>query len=272
MGIERAFFQPEPQRLPVDGLRHPRRHPRVTRQGARQGAATQLPAFSTMLTSKNRSALSQTGDEHGQPLARRAHAPFIFRVHVHERRHVKVLRMAEAQRLRPADPVALPEHVPVPLQPRSVGHLGDDGLDGHAAAIEAEIQVQGTEVVSEIAQEREQAHGTGRLPSGPSPDEIVDGLGEGNRRIAQVVLAPDGHGRQEGRAQADPAAGQRGPFGQIHVQHVQRVAEPMRDRAQAPMLDVSFVDAAQHDSSRLPKHSPTANALLTPSSWKPYPQ
>ena len=66
--------------------------------------------------------------------------------------------------------------------------------------------------------------------------------------------------------QTIPAVQQHRQFFKVQVREVEPIAENVFRGAQPPVLDVPFVQATVHDSNRLPKNSPTAKALLTPSS------
>ena len=199
------------------------------------------------------------------PGVRRCHS--YRHVHVHERRHVKVLGVTKPQLRRLADAVALPEHVPMPLAPRRVGDFGDHGVHRLPGAVEAVVQAQRTEVVAPVAQQREQADrarsAANRSALRPDP---------GRRRPRALADRPDGpcggtrRARKQRGCRPITAVQQRRQFVEVQVHQVQPVAEHMFRGAQPPVLDIPLVQATVHDSNRLPKHWPTAKALLTPSS------
>ena len=97
MRIERAFLPPQSKRLPVDGLGHSPRHPGIADQRAEHGPATQLTTFEHQAHVEQSLTAPGIDDCHAELRPGLRQVPLVLHVHVHERRHVKALGVAESQ-------------------------------------------------------------------------------------------------------------------------------------------------------------------------------
>ena len=200
-----------------------------------------------------------------KPGAGLAELPLVLQVHLHERGHVKALRMREVQLAGRAHPIGVREHVVVRLAPRCITYFGHHRLDRFAIGIKAVEQIQRAEVVSKTAQAGQQPNRSCRAVTGSLVDQVAHRVDQRRLPSVEMVRASERQGCEAGDSQ-DPVFEQHGQFVQIQVDHVQPVAEPMFLRHASSMADVAYVEATVHESKSLPKHAPTAKALLTPSS------
>lgn len=179
---------------------------------------------------------------------------------------MKFLVMNELQIIPFAQMIRVPQNVAMPLIPRRVVDFSDDCLDVYVALIKYVKHIEWAHVVAEVSQLRQQPDRTLERAAGALANQAAGFVDNGLRSVKQMVATQE-------RRRPIPTCGNHPvlsheiwQFVEIQVDHEEPMLEFMRHRLTAIMRDVSFVDAALHASSSIPKCLATANALLTPSS------
>ena len=133
---------------------------------------------------------------HRKPLRRYAEAPVVAHVHRYERGDVKRLRKSIPQQRGVQVTLGFGEHVSVPLVPWCVRDLGDDALDASVSGVETVIERDRIECDPEVPEVRQHADRASGSDAGPSRNARADGSIDGQRRIAEIVLATQPRGRR----------------------------------------------------------------------------
>jgi hypothetical protein len=130
----------------------------------------------------------------------------------------------------------------VALVPRRVGHFREEIAQGLAVFVEAVVAGQGVHLVTEVAQVRQQVD----RPRGAfavSLDAPAYGLIEGERRVAEEVLAPEAR-RCQASAGPEGAQGQHCvEFVEMQKGHEHAVAERVWPRQVAAMAQGADVES-----------------------------
>src|SRR5579883_146274 len=262
MREEGRALPPEAEGVPVDGEDDPERLERVKDERARERETGDRPALERQRRAEEasvRRALAPHGDL--EVFAGLGEAPLVLEVHVHEGRDVEVLLEA--------DGLAGLHDVGVPLAPRRVVDLRDDGVDPRPRRVPAVVEAHRVEDVAERAELREDADRSRGPRARPRLDEVSHRLVERDARIAEVVGAAEPRDVRPPRGPEPAAPEHRLDLVELEVDEDDPVLEAVLHGRAPPVPDASLVEAAPHATSSVANDRATASPLLTPSSWKP---
>lgn len=167
--------------------------------------------------------------------------------------------------------IAAPEHVAMAFEPGGVLHLSNNRIQCSAIAGVAEEQVERAEIAAECPQLGQQADRAGRHHARLFADQLANALLQRLARIAEMISAQKSC-RRESACGEYARARQPRHFRQVQKHHVQPVVKAVVHGLQALVSNDAVVEAAFHCSKPSPKCPVTFSALLTPSSWNPYPR
>ena len=171
MGEERNPLQQQTQCFPVNGGDHFQGHQRKACQYAGHAAAIERPAAQAERGIEQAGLALEHVQMHRQMRSRRGGMPAIVQIHGHEGRNVQGL--GEVGPLPALVLISYIEHIGDLLTPRRIGNLGDQRIQCFAIGLEAVVNADRIDAITEIAQMGQQADRALRPAAGALLNQIA---------------------------------------------------------------------------------------------------